>query len=1246
MFATRMLNAIKNMGRFFATCKVFVGKKPAGVSFPVIIFFPIMTSQLNCGFAGLMTFQSVRKPEGLSEDFALAALWKKIKKFNLKNALNGKFTAEKYLDGIETLRSLEKITLELKQESKQEFLFFQTGRSKKLFNLAEKMRLFLTEEENILEDNATKFSSTDLEIINSRLILFKDIQWILEKDILANFSKIFDLSGAVKISEIKPAAFKKYRQINLLLNALDRLEVRGRDSAGLQIVFTLEKEKDIENIFLKLRDKKIYEDYSKRVEEGDLLNGSISVAIQTSGAAKKGTSISFTYKTFSIVGELGRNVSDLRQTIKQDEILRCFASMDSSYETALVHTRWASVGSITEENCHPVNNYKPNQTSPIFPFYRESATAHINVILNGDIDNYPALYSVLEIDKEPINPEVTTDTKIIPLQIEKYLKQGENLTESFRLAVNDFEGSHAIAMTSDLDPGKIFLALKGSGQSIYVGISADQYMFSSELYGLVEVMPHFIKMNGEINASGENTVTGQIFILDQNSSGKLTEIKACYYDGTKIILKENSIQKAEITTRDIDRGDYPHFFLKEISESAVSIKRTLRGKYRIVTDKNSSQHVIFNLGTNIVPAAVQTGLKKGSIKNIIVIGHGTAAVAGTVVADAFDHYLKDKNINVTSRLASELSGFLLKEDLSDTLVIPITQSGTTTDTNRAVAMANERGASVISIVNRRQSDITAKSHGVFYTSDGRDIEMSVASTKAFYSQIIAGQILALFMAQLSGSRTDDYIAAKLRNLEAAPQLMARVFARKDQISVSVKKTSAKNFWAIVGSGPNKAAADEIRIKLSELCYKTISSDIVENKKHIDLSAEPLILVCAAGNPAQVMEDIVKEVAIFKAHKAAVVVFAEEDDHRFDNIADAVIYIPAARMPLPVILNTMAGHLWGYYAACGINEEALIFKEFRNNLSMVTTRQDKNNFSLYEKIADVNLRQTINKFYKSFNHHRNEGAFTLLSVRTISDLVLLLKYAAGKLPLEDFRHDFKTDNGFASPLNFLDVILGKAIDELTRPIDAIRHQAKTVTVGTTRREKIFKGIIFDLLEQLNFSVKDLTYKNVMTVSRIQPVVLTVRGYTMYDINNLDAQGNPAEDSTITILKKEGIASQMKSRAETSRLLMGTKRTIVSTGHVYIGKGKADGASIVILPLRDKNDFVTNLLLLHVDYNEHLPLREKKKALGYRYNDIRNLVNEYNINWDDSYLEKFPIADLFSEPVETLAGRIKQFANATN
>ena len=250
MFIARMFNKIKYMGQFLAVCQVFIGKRPANVSVPAIIFFPIMTSQLNCGFAGLMTFQSNKKSTDLTDDLALSALWKKIKSSGLKNVLIGKITPEKYLSGLETLNSMEKTTLELKQESKQEILFFQTGRAKKLFGLVKKMKLFLAEEEKILEDNAARFTSTDLEIINSRIILFKDIQWILEKDILDNFAKIIDLSGAKEITALNPAAFKKYRQINLLLNALDRLEVRGRDSAGLQIVFTLNNRNlYLQNIF-------------------------------------------------------------------------------------------------------------------------------------------------------------------------------------------------------------------------------------------------------------------------------------------------------------------------------------------------------------------------------------------------------------------------------------------------------------------------------------------------------------------------------------------------------------------------------------------------------------------------------------------------------------------------------------------------------------------------------------------------------------------------------------------------------------------------------------------------------------------------------------------------------------------------------------------------------------------------------------------------------------------------------------
>ncbi|MBW2597426.1 MAG: glutamine--fructose-6-phosphate aminotransferase, partial [Deltaproteobacteria bacterium] len=115
--------------------------------------------------------------------------------------------------------------------------------------------------------------------------------------------------------------------------------------------------------------------------------------------------------------------------------------------------------------------------------------------------------------------------------------------------------------------------------------------------------------------------------------------------------------------------------------------------------------------------------------------------------------------------------------------------------------------------------------------------MSVASTKAFYSQIVAGALLGLKIAGLLNRRSDDFVAAQIKELLEMPDHMRKILSMHKEIGNSAKRlATTKTYWAAVGSGPNKVSADEIRIKLSELCYKTISSDYVEDKKHIDLSS--------------------------------------------------------------------------------------------------------------------------------------------------------------------------------------------------------------------------------------------------------------------------------------------------------------------------------------------------------------------------------------------------------------------------
>jgi glucosamine--fructose-6-phosphate aminotransferase (isomerizing) len=252
----------------------------------------------------------------------------------------------------------------------------------------------------------------------------------------------------------------------------------------------------------------------------------------------------------------------------------------------------------------------------------------------------------------------------------------------------------------------------------------------------------------------------------------------------------------------------------------------------------------------------------------------------------------------------------------------------------------------------------------------------------------------------------------------------------------------------------------------------------------------------------------------------------------------------------------------------------------------------------------------------------------------------LKYAAGKLPLEEFWTDFDYRDGDFLPLDLPDIFLGRAIDELSRPIDAIRHQAKTVTVGTSREEEPPKGVLFDILYELGFTTRNLFGKEIPVIKRLQRAISLVRGYTLYDINNLNAEGKPQDTSTITISRRGGVSLQMKSRVETSGTLMGTKKTIVRTGEIYAGLGKSDRTPIVILPLLKEREGVRNLLLLHVDFSESLGPDERKEVMGDRYYDIRNLIDEYNLTWDDSCLERIPMGVLFGEAPEVIAGEIRE------
>ncbi|MEW5804697.1 MAG: SIS domain-containing protein [bacterium] len=1229
---------------------IYLVNCPKYLTRPAIVLFPYHPNLLCCGLVGILEFRRKSEPVQASRLVDhIRTLVESLKEQSSKAEFSPQWVHKRS----ELIRELNQLVQQCKRASIFYELCVHEEILKSLLLLGQDLKDMVEREERTMEKEGIGIPSGLLELINNNLITLKDIIWSIEIEGEANVRKVKELLGEREGTLITPRLVQEVRKVNFILNNLDRLEIRGRDSAGISVMVTFPDSSALQTFLDTVREQGLEVQMEKRRQIRDLLNGHISFHLNT---------ITFTFKVSAEIGKLGDNVAFLRRTITQDPIFHLALQQEGIYTNVIAHTRWASVGMISEENCHPVNNsyqkvsgqqgrgevLKNNAlTSQSFAPHYQSAIGTVQVVLNGDIDNYAELKARWEQQYGAcrISDRITTDTKIIPLQVECYLRQGYDLTESFRRAVNEFEGSQAIAMQSDLEPDKIFLALRGSGQSIFVGIGEEGYFPASEIYGFVEETPHFIKMDGEKERiQGDAKTQGQIFILKARSQDALSGITALSYDGSPLALSEKNIQSTEITTRDIDRRGFFHYFMKEISESPQSVQKTMRGKVDITAEGNSSdsKQLILNLGEEIIPRRIEQALAGRMIKNIYLVGQGTAGIAAEGIAILLKEYLAHSGIQIAEQKASELSGFSLDGGMSHTLVIAVTQSGTTTDTNKAVDMAKDAGAYTLAIVNRRDSDITYKVDGVFYTSDGRDIEMSVASTKAFYSQIVAGYLLGLRFAQIMGLRSDEYLIQEARQLKRLPRLMAQVLQEKrEEVASSAQKWAlSKRHWAVVGSGPNKVAADEIRIKLSELCYKTLPADVVEDRKHIDLSAEPLVLVCAAGSREVVLGDIIKDVAIFKAHKATTIIIANEGEQRFRSCADSLIEVPRTSERLSPILNTLVGHLWGYYAALYIDEEANFLRNSRQMINQKIYELESAGRNPLEIVFDVKFQNLVNESAFLLHQRNTLGAFNAaMKPNTVANLILLLKYAGGKLPITDLERDFELGGSLSNCLQLLQKALDQAINELSRPIDAIKHQAKTVTVGTSRLPEVLTGHLFETMKEIGITIEKIATHNVAVLKRLQPAIRAVNGYTLYEINQLDYLGRPTENTTIKIMARGGISKNLSSRVDKDPRLRGNKRSIVTNNAVFIGLGKADNAQLLIVPAQGRDIHQKALLLCHIGFEEEIPLQTKITAMGTKYEDLVDALAELDIPWQDELLVPFSPAELFLKSEDTLIEAIR-------
>ena len=1039
-------------------------------------------------------------------------------------------------------------------------------------------------------------SSDDVEVLNVLSSKVRDLAWSIKNDRIGSYRKVSALTSKKFIPSQQ--GFSILLSLEQALSGLDRLEVRGRDSAGLQVLVW---DHDLDDVEI------------PRDRLNDMLFRSGSIRKSSNG------SLLFVYKTASEIGDLGDNTSSLRESMLSDDLLAKALSGENVKANIVGHTRWASVGLISESNAHPVESSIGDQES-------------ITTVQNGDIDNYADLIASFELK---IPNGITTDARVGPELWQKNKISGISTEKAFMSAVRNFEGSVAIAGVDVSQPENIFLSVKGSGQALYVGLTEDAYLVASEPYGLVEITNRYLKVDGEelISKSGEK---GQVIRLDMNLAGTLEGLvrKTFASDTSKVCEKD--LSQTEISTRDIDRGSYKHYLLKEIEESPSSVRSTLRG--RLVKKENGEFDV--RIGIETLSDQLKLDLKSGKIRKIFVIGQGTAAVAAKAVEIAISTQLTGIAISVKAKPATELSAFDLVSDMSDTLVVAISQSGTTTDTNRTVQLVRDRGAKVIAIVNRRNSDLADRADGVLYTSDGRDIEMSVASTKAFYSQVVAGHLLAFAMSEVVSANENSGKEEILEALNSLPEAMEELLGIRGHISKLANQFAPpRRHWAIVGSGGNVIAAEEIRIKLSELCYKSIASDVIEDKKHIDLSSEPMILVCANGITGSTVDDIAKEVAIFRAHKAAPIVITDSEPNKFPDALD-VIPIPPTHPDLAFILATMAGHLFGYEAACSIDSQAQPLRVAHAVIENLTNdRLTANIVTPNDEVFDYlreDIRKVSNFFFDELRNGRLNGH---LEASTSVRLASLLRYSLGEIPLDLYQIEFGRVGTPSLVIDELAKALVLAIEELTRPVDAIKHQAKTVTVGISRSDENLLNIsLVKRVLETGTSRDSISYETLKLLVSLDLAIDEVIGHTRYRISGLDG-----DKPTLTILDRAGVSVGIQSRVERDLELRGTKHWVAINKKVLLTKGLRDERTILLIP-EVKDGETTGINLLHISLHENLGIQEIRTVLnGYynRYGAIQDAVRETEPSFRDDFLAEQSVEQLLIDSVDSVAERLRRF-----
>ncbi len=528
--------------------------------------------------------------------------------------------------------------------------------------------------------------------------------------------------------------------------------------------------------------------------------------------------------------------------------------------TGIGHTRWATHGPPNDRNAHP----HPN------------GDGKVAVVHNGIIENFAALRADLESRGNEMASD--TDTEVVAHLLGEALPQtGGDLAEAMRVVCRRLEGAFTLVAVHSDAPDVVVGARRNS--PLVVGVGAGENFLASDVSAFITHTRDAIEL-------------GQDQVVELRREG----VTVTNFDGTP----------AQVTPYHVDwdisaaeKGGYDYFMLKEIAEQPKAISDTLLGRF---TTEGRLHLDEMRLSDD----------ELREVDKIIIIACGTSFHVGLIAKYAIEHWTR---IPCEVELASE---FRYRDPIVDptTMVIAISQSGETMDTLMALRHAREQRAKVLAICNTNGSTIPRESDAVVYTYAGPEI--AVASTKAFLTQIVATYVIALYLAQVRGTKFGDEIKAVIDDLEEIPAAVAKVLEAVEPVRQLARDLKQARSVLFIGRHVGYPVALEGALKLKELAYMHAEGFAAGELKHgpIALIEDDLpVFVVIPPKGRDVLHDkMVSNVQEIRARGARTIVVTEEGDTAVEPYADHLIALPkvptllqplVATVPLQVFACEMA-----------------------------------------------------------------------------------------------------------------------------------------------------------------------------------------------------------------------------------------------------------------------------------------------------------------------------------------------------